>query len=189
MERISSRKTSVGMRTWLETVLYRLGQVRQQLGFVDVLSAEECAEVERWLPSSALPLFETMSKADQRHSLRVCQGLLACGCTEKDLLAAALLHDVGKAEGRVPFWVRPVLVIGKIFVPNLLAHLLILPSAFHGRKVSRWRRSLSYGRWHADVGAELAATAGLSERAVLYIRTHEQHNGPAAALYAVDEVS
>jgi hypothetical protein len=38
------------------------------------------------------------------------------------------------------------------------------------------------------VGADLAAAAGLSERAVLYIRTHHQPHGPAAALHAVDEV-
>jgi len=39
------------------------------------------------------------------------------------------------------------------------------------------------------VGAELAAAAGLSERAVLYIRMHHQSTGPAAELHLVDEVS
>ena len=57
------------------------------------------------------------------------------------------------------------------------------------RHIPKWQRSLSYAWWHADVGADLAAAAGLSERAVLYIRTHHQPHGPAAALHAVDEVS
>ena len=176
-------------KTGLEVATYRLGQVRQQLGFACPLSTEDRAEVERWLPPSALPLFATMSNADQQHSLRVCRGLQASGCTERDLLAAALLHDVGKAEGRVPFWTRPVIVLGKRFVPHLLERVALHPSVFEQRSVPRWQRSLSYAWWHADVGADLAAAAGLSERAVLYIRTHHKAHGPAATLHDVDEVS
>ena len=52
-----------------------------------------------------------------------------------------------------------------------------------------WRRALSYAWYHAEVGAELAAAAGLSQRAVLYIRTHHQADGPAAELHKIDEVS
>src|ERR1700726_1141381 len=115
------------MRTWLHTVVYRLWQVRQQLGFVAPLTAEERAEVARWLPPSALPLFQSMSAADQRHSLRVCQGLQARGCTDKDMLAAALLHDVGKAGGRVAFWTRPVIVLGKMGAPRLLVKVGVDP--------------------------------------------------------------
>src|SRR5712671_416806 len=116
------------MRTWLHTIVYRLWQVRQQLGFVAPLTAEERVEVARWLPPSALPLFQTMSGADQRHSLRVCRGLQQRGCIEdQDMLAAALLHDVGKAGGRVPFWTRPVIVLGKMCAPRLLAKVVVDP--------------------------------------------------------------
>jgi hypothetical protein len=168
-------------------ITYRLGQVRQQLGLVAPLSAEDRAEVARWLPRAALSLFQTMSVADQQHSLRVCRGLQARGCTDRDLFAAALLHDVGKAQGRVPFWTRPVIVIGKFCAPRLLSRLAVYPEK--ERPLPKWRRSLSYAWWHAEIGAELAAAAGLSERAVLYIRTHHQANGPAAQLHLVDEVS
>ncbi len=169
----------------MHTLVYRLWQVCQQLGFVAPLSAEERLEVARWLPASALPLFNSMSAADQRHSLRVCQGLQARGCTDPDLLAAALLHDVGKAQGRVPFWTRPAIVLGKLCAPRLLSRLATYPRA----GLSRWRRSLGYAWWHAEIGAEMAAKAGLSERAVLYIRTHHQPDGPAAELHTVDEAS
>src|SRR6266516_4204588 len=77
----------------IRTLHYRLKQVRQQLGFVSPLSAEERTEVERWLPTTAFALFQSMSDADQQHSLRVCHGLLKRGCTEQDLLAAALLRS------------------------------------------------------------------------------------------------
>lgn len=200
---------------WLHTVVYRLWQVRQQLGFVAPLTTEERVEVGRWLPPSALPLFQTMSAADQRHSLRVCQGLQARGCMDKDMLAAALLHDVGKARGRVPFWTRPVIVLGKMCGPRLLTKVVVDPResitpplagtprrdilrwaahlAHPGRFVRSiimgWRRALGYAWWHAEIGAEMAAEAGLSARVVLYIRTHHQPNGPAAELHIVDEAS
>ncbi|MEO6892272.1 MAG: hypothetical protein ABI456_21465 [Ktedonobacteraceae bacterium] len=194
------------MSSWLQTSVYRLWQVWQQLGFVTPLSAAERQEVARVLPDSAMTLFETMSAADQRHSLRVYRGLLARGCAEHDMLAAALLHDVGKAQGRVPFWTRPVIVIGKRLAPGRM------PGAGHGetggeqtgRRLAapvhetpgergtilwRWRRELANAWWHAEIGADLAAAAGLSERAVLYIRTHHEPHGPAAELHVVDEAS
>lgn len=174
---------------WSRTIHYRLKQVWQQLGFVAPLTSEEHKEVACWLSPAACALFRTMSNADQRHSLRVCRGLQERGCSERDLLAAALLHDVGKAEGRVPFWTRPVIVIGKRCTPSLLKELAVDPEQLEGQKVSRWRWSLSNAWWHAEVGARLAASAGLSEQAVLYIRTHHEPHGPAAALHRVDEVS
>jgi len=169
----------------MNTFAYRLWQVRQQLGFVPPLTSKEYLEVARWLPESALPLFQSMSRADQRHSLRVCQGLRARGCADEQMLAAALLHDVGKAEGRVPFWTRPAIVLGKRCAPRLLARLAAYPNATQ----ARWRRSLGYAWWHAEIGADMAARAGLSECAVLYIRTHHQADGPAAELHLVDEAS
>ena len=169
----------------MHTIAYRLWQVCQQLGFVAPLSAEEHSQVALWLPDSALPLFQTMSDADQRHSLRVCQGLLERGCVDRDLLAAALLHDVGKAQGRVPFWTRPAIVLGKLFTPRLLRSLTVSPDG--GKTIPAWQRSLSNAWWHAEIGADLAAAAGLSEEAVLYIRTHHQPGGPAAELHLVDE--
>jgi hypothetical protein len=169
----------------MNTLVYRLWQVRQQLGFVPPLTSKELLEVDRWLPAAALPLFQSMSRADQQHALRVCRGLVARGCSDADMLAAALLHDVGKAGGRVPFWTRPVIVLGKRCAPRLLARLAAYPRAGQ----PRWRRSLGYAWWHAEIGADLAAEAGLSKLAVLYIRTHHQANGPAAELHLIDEAS
>lgn len=176
------------MKKTMPTLLYRLWQVREQLGFADPLSTQELAWVEQCLPQTALGLFKSMSPADQRHSLRVYQGLQARGWTDQDMLTAALLHDVGKAEGRVPFWTRPVIVIARRCSPRLLPRLTTYP--IEPQHLARWRRSLSYAWWHAEVGAELAAKAGLTTRAVYYIRMHHRPDSPElVALHLVDEAS
>ena len=189
MKLASASKQEGERRSWMLAVMYRLGQGFQHLGLVAPLNAEDHAEVERWLPVSSLALFYSMSRADQQHSLRVCLGLQKRGYDEQNLLAASLLHDVGKAQGRVPFWTRPTIVLSKRLAPDWLQHHIVHPCDFATHRVPPWQQSLSYAWWHADVGAELAAQAGLSERAVLYIRTHHQPDGPAAALHRVDEVS
>ena len=176
----------------LRKIAYRLRQVGQQLGFVDSLLPTDHALVERLLgpvSSTARDLFYTMSLADQQHSVRVCRGLQARKCDDLEMLQAALLHDVGKAQGRVPFWTRPVIVLGKLYAPRLLARLALPPESVAFSRLPVWRRALSYAWWHASVGATLCARAGLSEQAVLYVRTHHNAHGPAHELHLVDDES
>ncbi|HLG77172.1 MAG TPA: HD domain-containing protein, partial [Ktedonobacteraceae bacterium] len=111
-------------RAWYQTACYRLGQGMQHFGRVASLTAEDNTLLVSLLPPAGQDLFRTMSPVDQQHCLRVCRGLQASGCSEEEMLAAALLHDVGKGQGRVPFWTRPALVLGKYFFPTLLKRLL-----------------------------------------------------------------
>jgi hypothetical protein len=165
----------------LGSTRYRVWQVWRSL-IPRPLGAADRAVLRQQLPPAAQALFATMSRADQRHSLDVYQALLARGQRDPDLLAAALLHDCGKGSGRVRFWVRPPFVLLRAFAPRALRWLA------RGER-PWWRRPFYYAWRHADIGAELAASAGLSERAVLLIRTHHQPDGPAAELHAVDEAS
>ncbi len=178
-----------GKEVRLNTLVYRLWQVRQQLGFVAPLALNKQQEVAQRLPPAAWHLFKMMSDADQQHAWRVYQGLVIRGCADPELLTAALLHDVGKAAGRVPFWTRPVIVLGQKCAPRLLTRLTVYPLE-PGQKLVGWRRALSSAWWHAEIGADLAAQAGLTVRAVHYIRVHHRPDSQAVTeLHLVDEAS
>lgn len=161
--------------------VYRVWQVWRSLTARPLDDADR-AILRDLLPPGGCDLFATMSTNDQRHSLSVYRKLVARGCMDRDLLAAALLHDSGKGSGRVRLWVRPPFVLFRAFAPGVLRWLAREPHPF-------WRRPFYYSWQHAAIGADLAARAGLSERVVLLIRTHHQPNGPAAELHAVDDAS
>ena len=144
------------------------------------LDADDQAILAAHLSPEGRVLFGTMSRNDQRHSLTVYRALRARGCDDADLLAAALLHDCGKGGGRVRLWVRPPFVLLRAFAPGVLGWLARDDDAW-------WRRPFYYAWRHADVGADLAAATGVSQRTALLIRTHHLPNGPAAELHAVDD--
>jgi hypothetical protein len=144
------------------------------------LDGDDRRILQATLPPAGRALFATMSPNDQRHGLTVYRSLRERDCADADLLAAALLHDVGKGAGRVPLWARPPVVLLRRFAPDTLDQLASAPDPW-------WRRPFYYARRHAEIGADLAAQVGLSARAVEMIRTHHQPDGLAAELHAVDD--
>ena len=176
--RMTPMTTTSPENRW-RTARYRVWQFGRSL-LPRPLDAADRAILGAHLPPSAQRLFRSMSRNDQRHSLTVYRALRERGCDDADMLAAALLHDSGKGGGRVRLWVRPPFVLLRAFAPGLLRSLTRDDTAW-------WRRPFYYAWRHADVGADLAAAAGLSERAVLLIRTHHLPDGPAAELHAVDD--
>jgi hypothetical protein len=168
-------------RTGPRAAAYRVWQVWRSVT-PRPLDAADRAALDATLPPAGRALFAAMSRADQRHSVDVYWKLRARGRDDPDLLAAALLHDSGKGSGRVRLWVRPPLVLLRALAPWALRWLARAPEP-------RWRRPFYHAWRHADVGADLAAAAGLSPRVVLLIRTHHQPDGPAAELHAVDDAS
>ena len=131
------------------------------------VSPDDLREADKVLPPDAQKLFRRMSVSDQRHSLNVMQTLRRQGHTEPDVLAAALLHDVGKSAAWIPPWHRVIIVLTQRFAPGVLAWLT--------RGEPRgWRRPFVIHRQHTEIGAEWATQAGCSALAVSLIRRHQE---------------
>jgi hypothetical protein len=122
-----------------------------------------------YLPPEALDLFAAMPRYDRRHALDVLGTLQREGYTEPDLLAAALLHDVGKTGlGRDPLrlWHRVMVVLLRALVPGRL-------EALARDEPGSWRQPFFVQQNHAAIGAELARRAGCSPATVNMILRHE----------------
>ncbi|NLF11217.1 MAG: HD domain-containing protein [Anaerolineaceae bacterium] len=135
------------------------------------------------LPPRAVALFLAMPGYDRQHAMAVFRALRAAGHDESDLLAAALLHDVGKSGSglaRIRIWHRVATVLLQALWPGALERI--------GRDVpGSWRRPFFVQQNHASLGAELAREACCSPGAVALIRRHEEiyHVGDDALLAAL----
>ena len=143
------------------------------------------AYTEKHLSSALLACFERMSPAEQHHGIEVCKALEAQGYRDSDLLAAALLHDVGKSVAPPRLWERVVVVLGEHFFPTWAER-------WAQGEPQGWRRSFVVRHMHPQWGADIVRQAGASPKAVALIRRH--HERAAAeddvllrALQAIDE--
>jgi hypothetical protein len=143
----------------------------------------ERSEVAANLTPAEQALFFSMEVSDQRHALDAFRIVKANGRRDASLLAAALLHDVGK--GRISVWQRVVFVLLKAVSPQLLRRL----ASDGGRG---WRGALARSLDHAERGAALAEAAGSTPETVRLIRLHRTPAGDDVALamlQAADEAS
>jgi hypothetical protein len=144
-------------RTW-QFLRATLGRVR----------AEECALARSTLTPAQFALFQRMPRCDQRHCLDVFYTLHRAGHRDDALLRAALIHDVGKAGGRLTVWHRVAVVLMNALVPGWLQRL--------GARDRGWRAPFAVHVRHAGQGARWAAEAGCSADVVRLIRRHHSSN-------------
>jgi len=112
-------------------------------------------------------LFWAMMVEDQRHSLDVFYTLQRRGCQDRDLLLAALLHDVGKGEVRL--WQRVLYVLLRAGPSGVLSRLA-------QPKGTGWRRALASINEHGRRGAALAQETGAPPAVVELIRNHQREH-------------
>ena len=147
------------------------------------VAPEEEALAARLLPAAALPLFAVMPVADRRHALDVVERLLAGGIDDRDLLSAALLHDVAKGR-RTRLWHRVAGVLLEKLAPSVLRRLA-------SPDPRSWRHPFHLYLHHATLSAETALAAGCGPRVGEFIRGTA--DGPDArlqqALVAADDAS
>ncbi len=120
------------------------------------------------LSPELLRLFQRMRRSEQQHSLNVLRTLQAQGHNDPALLAAALIHDVGKSRVAFHLWDRVLVVLVKAAAPRL------------ARKCGQgtptgWRRPFAVSQQHPQWGAEMAAAAGADPLLVQLIADHQKH--------------
>jgi len=136
--------------------------------------------VAAWARPPELALFDSMHVADRRHGLDVVAALRRAGVSDRDVLAAGLLHDCGKGDtGAGP---RIAWSLGEAFGPWVVAAAARIPG---------WRPALDRLRDHAATSAEAVAAAGLPQRAVDLVRYQAEPRDPeyGRLFHAADEAS
>ena len=123
-------------------------------------------EISETLSEKELALFHRQKLSAQQHSYRVMQTLKSAGQNDPDLLAAALLHDVGMADTNSSWWHRPIVVLAQATVPKQSAK-------WAEADLIGWRRPFMIRAKHPEWGARAAAQCGSSERTVALIRRHQ----------------
>jgi hypothetical protein len=136
------------------------------------------------LPARAAAAFRMLPKADQQHALRVYRSFIARAEADTDLLAAALLHDVGKHPG-VGITQRTARVLLARW-PRALVW-----AAANSRLLPRWRSGMARLLNHAALGADLADSSGCTPATVAIIRASHDPDAPESVrrLQAADGAS
>ncbi len=131
------------------------------------VSDDERRTLAAWMMPTELALFDAQHVADRRHGLDVAAYLRRAGVRERDVLAAAVLHDCAKGDtGAGP---RILWSLGERLGPWVLAPARLIPG---------WRAALERLRVHAEASAELCAGAGLAPHAVDLVRHQAEPRDP-----------
>lgn len=144
------------------------------------MSPGERQAVAAWTNPAELALFDAMHVADRRHGLSVVASLRAAGVTDRDVLAAGLLHDCAKGDtGAGP---RIAWSLGEAFGPWVITLASRVPG---------WGAALARLRDHAEASAAAVAATGLSQRAVDLVRYQAAPRDPEYGnlFRAADEAS
>lgn len=148
--------------------MYRLGQGLRAL--TSAFRPVGDAQAERLLAPDLYALYRGMRRAERQHSLRVLRALQAAGHRDPDLLAAALLHDVGKSRARFGVAAKTIVVLVRAVAPGAYARWGSGPAR-------GWRTPFAVSAQHPAWGAQMVAGAGGSPRTVELIARHQDPPG------------
>ena len=132
------------------------------------------------LSEPQLELFQCMQASEQIHSIQVFHELRNQAEINPDLLAAALLHDVGKTRAPLRIWERVIIVIVGAMCENCV-HKWGRGNNTHPESEPGWRRAFIVAEQHPAWGANLAAECGTSPLAVSLIARHQEQVNPGAS--------
>lgn len=142
------------------------------------VSPRERDELAAWMRPTELELFDTMHVADRRHGLDVAAVLRRGGVRDRDVLAAAVLHDCAKGDTGV--LARVAWSLGEAYGPAVWSI---------ARRVPGWGAAMTRLETHAEASAALVEAAGLPPFAVDLVRYQSEPRDAryGAAFLAADE--
>ena len=156
------------------------------------LNEAEVTYVRDLLNEKQAALYFGLVTYEQRHALNVCQTLLRGGFgSDRELLQAALLHDIGKRDphtGRyVPLWGKVAsVVLSKLGGSKLVKNLA-------GPNPKSWRYVFYLQTGHEARGAALVREAGSSPKVNAlvgdYQSLYRQGDPAAKALQWADDLN
>lgn len=132
----------------------------------------DLAEARLLLSPGELDLFERMQPGEQAHSLKVMRKLReeVGDAVLRELLIAALLHDVGKVLAPLQIWERVLVVTARWVLPHRV-------KVWGRGDLHSWRRPFVVAEQHPAWGAKLAEQAGSLPLVVDLIRWHQEVAG------------
>lgn len=129
-------------------------------------SEQDLQRLEQVLSPSLMELFLRQQSGEQHHSLKIYDRLVENGERSPELLAAALLHDVGKSRLPLRPWERALVVIVEYLAPGLVRR-------WASGEVCAWKRPFVVAVQHPAWGAEMAREAGAAPLTVRLIARHQ----------------
>jgi hypothetical protein len=147
-------------------------------GLLAHVTESDLREADRSLPPKAQMWFRSLPRDLQRHGLKVIRDLQRSGIDQSEVLAAALLHDAGKAAGPSGPIGRAIVVLAKKFTPKRFARY----SVIDWRSARGLDRLLAVAQQHPQIAAERAQACGCDPITIDLIRRHQdrsnQNNDP-----------
>jgi hypothetical protein len=138
-------------------------------GLFAQVSDADVREAEAILNPAACAWFRSLPRDGQWHGLRVMHDLQCASIDRPEVLAAALLHDAGKAEGPNGPLVRAFIVLARHLAPDWSAHR----SQLDYREAQGLDRVLAIASQHPEIAAEKAAACGCDPVTIDLIRYHQ----------------
>ena len=140
-------------------------------GVLAQVSDEERREADAVLNPSAREWFHSLPRDLQWHGLQVLHDLKCAGVDRSDVLAAALLHDAGKAEGSSGPLARTFSVLVRHLAPDWSARRKELDY----RAARGIDRVLAIAYQHPAIAADKAAACGCDRVTIDLIRYHQDY--------------
>lgn len=146
-------------------VSYRLWQLGQMM-VARPLSVTCQQDIATILSPPEQALFYQFSPSDQNHSYRVMQLVRTRRDDNRALLAAALLHDIGKTRVRLHWWDRVFIVVGMVMGKRVYTQ-------WGQGQPSGWRKGIVVRINHPTWGADMAEAIGSEALTVTLVRRHQ----------------